>query len=89
MARATRRPKAATHTAARVDIIAKNGENLPAHEVLAEDIAKISAAAQSLTASRLRDDALIMLISHSSGVSQRNVKAVLDGLKGLSARYLK
>lgn len=58
-------------------------------EVLAASIVDISKAAKSLLSSRLRHDTLIMLIAHSSKVSQKNVKAVLDSLTDLERRYLK
>lgn len=58
-------------------------------EVLAASIVDISRAAKSLLSSRLRHDTLIMLISHSSKVSQKNVKAVLESLTDLERRYLK
>jgi len=58
-------------------------------EVLASAIVDISKAAKSLLSSRLRHDTLIMLIAHSSKVSQKNVKAVLDSLTDLERRYLK
>ena len=85
----SRKAQAPTIPKATVNIVAKKGEELPAIEVLANDIAAISRATKQLTASRLRTDALIMLISHSSRVSQKNVKAVIEGLQGLEARYLK
>jgi hypothetical protein len=74
-------------------------ESEVAAEVLAESIVAISSGIKKLRTSRLNDKALFMLIAHaapnvggsrmSKPVSQREVKAVIEGIESLEATYLK
>ena len=65
------------------------GENPPAPEVLAQAIVDIATATKQLYSTRLTEKTLLLLISHSSGVAQRDVKAVLAAMWHLEATYLK
>lgn len=47
-------------------------------ELLADAIIDVSKAAKTLLASRLTRKALLVLLHHSSGVSQRDIGIVLD-----------
>ncbi len=58
-------------------------------EELAIIIEKVSKGAEILFNSRLKYETLIMLVSKSSGVSQRDVRAVLTCLPQLKRKYLK
>lgn len=58
-------------------------------EVLAASIVAISQAARQMRAGRLNDKALVLLISHYSGESQRTVKLVLDAIENLEREYVR
>ncbi len=67
-------------------------------EVLAAAIVAISAGVRKLREGRLNDKALCMLIAHAapgvgpngySKLSQKEVRAVLDGIDALEKTYLK
>jgi hypothetical protein len=58
-------------------------------EELAVAIEKVSNGVEVLFNSRITYDTLVMLISRSSKVSQKDVKAVLDCLPQLKREYLK
>lgn len=58
-------------------------------EVLAESIRHISEGVRKLRAGPLNDKALLLLIHHSTGVAQRDIKAVLDGIESLDTAYLR
>lgn len=65
-------------------------------EVLADAIIAISAGIKKLRTSRLTDRALMLLIQDAApadprygGVTQRDIKAVLAGIEGLEAAYIK
>lgn len=60
-----------------------------APEVLEAAIVQVAADARKLFASRLADKTVILLISHASGISQRDVKAVLHHAMMLETTYLK
>lgn len=60
-----------------------------ATEVIAASLAEISAAITRIRSGRLNEKALLLLISHASGVPQREVRAVLDGIEGMRTYYLK
>lgn len=70
-------------------IVDDTGDVAQVTEILARDIEAVAKAARSLTGSRLREDALILLLSHSSKLSQKAVKQVLDAMKDLDRKYLK
>lgn len=52
-------------------------------------IEAISDGMRKLRESRLSDKAILLLLSHSSGIGQRDVQRVLDALANLGADYLK
>lgn len=52
-------------------------------------ITSIANAMKPLRASRLTDKALYLLLSHASGVPQRDCKKVVDALGDLEKNYLK
>jgi len=56
-------------------------------EVLAEAIVKISEAMQQLTASGLNRDAVVVLLAAKTGVTKKDINAVLDGLNRLRGWY--
>lgn len=56
--------------------------------VLAKSIVDISQAAKRLTQSGLNRKAVIVLIAHSSGISQRDVRIVLEHMEYLQSAYL-
>jgi len=73
-------------------------ENEVPTEILADAIVAISQGVRKLRAGRLNDKALCMLIAHAAPgvgprgykpVSQKEVRAVLDGIDSLEATYLK
>jgi hypothetical protein len=55
--------------------------------ILAKAIVDASAAMKRLAASGLNQKAIRLLVSHSSGVNQTQVKCVLDSLEQLAADY--
>lgn len=58
-------------------------------EVLADSIVAVSAAIKQLRQSRLSEKTLLLLLSHSSGLGQRDVQRVLDAAEALETQYLK
>lgn len=58
-------------------------------EMIADQIKAISDGTKRLMSGRLNKKALLLLLSHSSGCSQRQVSSVLDSLQNLEKRYLK
>ena len=60
-----------------------------AAEVIADDIARIAEGVRKLRAGRLNDRALLLLLSHASGVGQTTCKLVFDALATLDKKYLK
>lgn len=80
-----RKPAKTTALARAVKVV----EDETPTEVLAASIAEIAKAMKSLTASRLRHDTLVLLISHSSKVPQKTVKAVLESISTIDKNYLK
>lgn len=65
----------------------ERAEDIVPREVLAQSIVKISEAATALRKSGLNRKAVIVLVAHSSGVPQREIKAVLDSLETLKQDY--
>lgn len=61
----------------------------PTLEEIAKAVAAISDGVKRMRAGKLNDKALILLISHSSNMSQGAVRAVLDGMEGLQKYYFK
>jgi hypothetical protein len=58
-------------------------------EVMAAAIVEISKAVREMRAGRLNDKALVLLISHYSGESQRVVKSVLLAIENLEREYVR
>jgi RNase H-fold protein (predicted Holliday junction resolvase) len=56
---------------------------------IAEQVEKIAGALERLQASRLTPKAVYLLLSHASGVSQKDIKKVLDAAAALRKQYLK
>lgn len=78
-----------TETVAKKTINVVPGNDPPAPEVLAQAIVDIATATKALHNTRLIDKTLHLLISHASGVSQRDVRAVLSAMWHLETTYLK
>jgi hypothetical protein len=64
-----------------------DGKPEVAVDLLATEIVKVSKAADELLRSRLTDKALLILLSHSSGVSQKTCKEVLLAAASLAKDY--
>lgn len=58
-------------------------------EIIAENIVAIGAGMKKFRAGRLNDRALMLLLHHSSGVSQRSVQDVLNAMADLERVYLR
>jgi hypothetical protein len=72
-------------------LVLKQPEGVPPipTEVLAAHIKHISDGVGKIRSGRLNEKALLLLVSHASGVAQRDVRAVLDSLADLERTYLK
>lgn len=70
-------------------VVKQNPEAEVPVEILARSIKEIADGMKRIRTSALNDKALKLLISHSSGVSQRDVHNVLWALDSLSVTYLK
>jgi hypothetical protein len=57
--------------------------------VLEQAILDISEGVKELNRSKLNHQAVVVLLHHSTGVSQREIKTVLAGISDLKNRYLK
>lgn len=57
--------------------------------VFASEIRDISKAARDLRASQLKEKTILILLSHSSGVNQGDIKRVLESMELLEKEYLK
>lgn len=64
-------------------------DNGDAPKIIADQIAAISEGITKLREGRLNKKAILLLISHASGIGQRDVERVLDALADLEAAYLK
>ncbi len=58
-------------------------------EVMASAIREISQGAKALRAGALKEKALVILLSYSTGHTQHAIKVVLEGLASLEQDYLK
>lgn len=58
-------------------------------EILAQSIADIGTAMKRLSGSRLKKEALVVLVSDATGISKRQVTFVLNALDDLENLYLK
>lgn len=79
-------------------VVKQNPEKETPVEVLADAIVAIAQGIKVLRGSRLNDKALHMLIAHAAPpvgtrpaqrISQRDVRAVLEGIASLEATFLK
>lgn len=65
-------------------VVVKQNEQAPiASEIIAKAIIDIADAAKRLSNSGLKRRAIVLLISHQSGVAMRNVELVLNNLEAL------
>lgn len=71
----------------RVNVVQADGEEPVSRDVLAQHIARASAALRALTASGLNKRAVVILTSASSGVSRSDVARVIDSLEALESTY--
>lgn len=58
-------------------------------ERLADAIEKLAATAEGLRGSRLKDKAILVLLSHYSGLPKGTISKVLEGLVNIKREYLK
>lgn len=58
-------------------------------EIVAQAIVDISHGMKKIEDGRLNWEALVLLVSHASGVGKPDVRAVLSGLSELERTYLK
>lgn len=56
---------------------------------IAEGIVHVSKAMKELQSGRLSNKAVLVLLSHTSGLSQKDIIKVLNGLSDLEKIYLK
>jgi hypothetical protein len=70
-------------------IVKQDAEKPVEVEVLAQAIVEIGKAAKRLAASSLNRKAVVVLLSHQTGLGQGVVKAVLDGIADLESTYLR
>lgn len=72
----------------KVQVVQKEGvEEVPA-TIIAHSIAKIADATKALYNAGLNEKAILMLISHASGVNKTDVKCILSAMYHLKATYL-
>lgn len=69
--------------------IKQNPDDLIPVVVLAREIESICAGVRRLCAGRMNDRALLLLIQHSSKVSAKSLRAVIDGIENLERLYLR
>lgn len=58
-------------------------------EVMAASVVKLAEVGKQLSASRLKQKTVIMLLHDATGVGKREIEAILDALPELEKRYLK
>jgi len=66
-----------------------NEENPEPTEIIAQAIIDIAAGMKKINEGRLGRHALIVLIKDRSGVSQTNIKLVLDAITDLKRAYIR
>lgn len=70
-------------------VAVKQTENQPIPaEIIAASIVRIASGIEKVNQSGLNQKALILLVSHASGVTQAQVRKVLNGLSSLQEQYL-
>jgi hypothetical protein len=70
-------------------VVKQDAEKPVEVEVLAQAIIEIGKASKRLAASSLNRKAVVVLLSHSTGLGQGTIKAVLDGIADLESTYLR
>lgn len=73
----------------RVTVVQKPDAPEVGVELLAQSIQDIADGMAAIRKTRLSDRALLLLLSHSSGVGQKDVQKVLGAMDTLASRYLK
>lgn len=58
-------------------------------DAMADSITALAAGMKELRGGRLTDKAVVLLLHHASGVSQRDIRLVLDSLASLETTYLR
>lgn len=76
-----------THTSAEVAGKSETVEH--SAEDIADAIIRVDEGMQKLNESALHRDTVVLLVSHSSGCSQRDVRRVIESLETLKSKYLK
>ena len=56
---------------------------------IADAVVEVSAAIKNLKNGKLNSKAILVLLAHSTGLPQRDIKKVLDGLDTLAKTYVK
>lgn len=73
----------------KVNVIQKaDTEEVPV-EILAQSIEAIAAGMKKINASRLKRDAVVILLQAQTGVNRNDIRAVMDGLDSLERKWLK
>lgn len=62
---------------------------VPTFDIVADDVRKLSRVGNEIKASRLKMKAVVILLHHIAGLSQRGMVKVLDALPQLEKEYLK
>jgi hypothetical protein len=70
-------------------IVKQEAEKPVEVEVLAQAIVDIAKAAKRLAASSLNRKAVVILLSHETGLGQGVIRTVLEGISNLEATYLR
>lgn len=73
---------------ATVKVKQAEGQEPVAAELIAQSIVKIADGWQRMNTAGLSMKAILLLLSHSSGINQRDVKAVLHAMDSLKQDYL-
>lgn len=58
-------------------------------EEIASNISALSRSVKNLLGGRLKEDSLIILLTHTTKLPQYNIKKVLDALKNMEKDHLK
>lgn len=66
----------------------KKEEQVPLH-ILAIEFKKLCKAGEELAASRLKQKTVLILLSHMTGLPQRDIKTVLEALPQIEKEFLK
>lgn len=69
--------------------IKQNPEKKIPVEILAQHIQILAGVGKKLAGSRLKEKTILVLLQHSTGISQKDIKQVLDALSQLEKTYLK